>query len=99
VQAGDRLLQPFPTDGFEQIIQRVHLKGADGILVERRDKDDAGRDSGALQQFKAGSARHLNIEENDVRLGFLHQGHRLIDIRSLSDERQLFELGEHEPQL
>ena len=69
-----RLGHPLFVKGFQQIVDRVHFKCLHGILVECGGKNDFRQRDFSIKQLldhaKAVEARHLHIEENQVRIVF-----------------------------
>ena len=59
-------------DRLQQVVDRVHLERLDRVLIEGGDEDELRRSTPALEQpprdFEAGQARHLDVEEHEVRL-------------------------------
>ena len=54
------------TDGFEQVVKSAMVVGVDGVVVMSGDHDNANLGVEVIEQLKAGSAWHLNVEEDDV---------------------------------
>ncbi len=83
-----RQLRPRAIDGpgkaigvkrLEQIIQRVHLEGAQRVLIERRHEHHHRRRVRVelLQHREAVAARHLHVEKENVGPHAAHGGDRL----------------------
>src|SRR5690242_10459209 len=53
-------------DGLEEVVERVHFEGAEGVLVVGSGEDDLGDDFQALEQLEAGHAGHLDVEKEEV---------------------------------
>ena len=66
----ERFVQSLLTEGFEQIVCRVHLKCSERKLVVRRRKNNHHVALDQLQHFKSVQLWHLNVEKQDVRLQF-----------------------------
>ena len=68
----DRLHHPLAIERLQQIINRIHLERPNGVLVERSRKHDLGKRHLAVEQLlqhaESVEARHLHIEEHQVRL-------------------------------
>ena len=66
--AGERGRQPRGLDGLQQVIEGGPLEGVQREAVEGGDEDhDRARPRPkAVQQLKAGQARHLDVEQHDV---------------------------------
>ena len=63
-------LQPYRVDRFQHVIHGIDFKRLDRALVKRGDENHAGSGSGfhqAAGDFEAREARHLHVEEGDVR--------------------------------
>jgi len=85
--------------GLQQIIDGIHVKGAHGVLIVGRRKNElrqcflfvAARSGHAsfideaLNHRKAVEARHLHIEKDQIRVLFLDQIDGLDAIRPLPD--------------
>lgn len=70
----DSLPQAFLANGLEQVIRCASLKGAQGVMVVGRHKDDAGRERGeTAHHFEAIAVGHLDIEEDQVRMSGANQ--------------------------
>ena len=61
--------EPFVAEGFKQIIERVGLKGADGVLVVCGNKDGErhGVCPNSFDHFQAVELGHLHIEEDEIK--------------------------------
>ena len=57
-------------EGLEQVVDCIHLEGADGVLVEGGGEDDLGEAGGGVEELfddgEAIEAGHLDVEEDDV---------------------------------
>ena len=73
-------------DGLEEVVGRVELPGLIRVLIERRHEDHnrfrAVRQSG--DHAASVDVRHLPIEQQDIRLEFLHQPEGIGPCRRLS---------------
>ena len=66
-----RLVEPILRIGFQQVVDGIHLKSLDGVLVVGRAEDDQGRLFEQVEQFQSCQFRHLDIEEYQVGLQLL----------------------------
>ncbi len=80
---------------FEQVIERVGFKCADGVFVESGGEDDERQSLAGkfLQQLEAIHFRHLHVEENKVGLlsldgskGVLSAGTFVNDLQELCEK-------------
>ena len=63
--------------GLEQVVDCIHLKGAEGIGIPGCGENDAGRGGTGqgvelIEQGEAVQTGHTNIEEEQLRRGFAH---------------------------
>ncbi len=75
---GEALLR----DRFEQVVHRRNLEGPDGVLVVRRDEDHRGHAlcPDGVDHREAIDARHLHVEQHEIRLPVLNQRDRLAPV-------------------
>jgi hypothetical protein len=95
LETRDRRREPRRSDRFEQVVQRVHVEGAQGVVVVRGHEHDPGRHRGASEEIEPRFARHLDVEEDDVRLLPGEMSRRLAHARRLSAH---FDFGMHRQQ-
>ena len=85
-----RLLQPPHVDGLEQVVDGVDLERLERVLVEGGDEHDHRRIGIALEQaagdLEAAQARHLDVEEDEVRLVRLDRADRLATVGGGGDD-------------
>lgn len=77
--AGEHLGEALVIERLEQVVERVHLEGLEGIGVVRGDEDDGGGEGGAhlAQHLEAVHARHLHVQEEHVHRVLAQGLHRL----------------------
>ena len=63
-----RSIKPLGAKWFEQIIHRVHFKRPQRVLIICRCKNNSDVVTDQLQHLKTIELRHLNIEEDQIRL-------------------------------
>ena len=70
---------------FEEIIDRCDFERPDRILVVRGHEDDWGHAlrSNGVNDRKSVSARHLDIEEDEVQLSFTNESNGLTSVARL----------------
>ena len=73
--------------GLEQVIERVHFKRAERVLVVRGDEDDRRhRAAERARQRQAVDLRHLNIEKHQIGRRALDRRHRLRTVAAFADQ-------------
>lgn len=65
------------------------LEGFQRVLVERRDEDEMRTLADVPRDLHAAQARHVHIQETDVRLVLLEQLHGLAAVAGLGHDLQL----------
>src|SRR5215510_5755704 len=65
-QFRQRLFESFELDGFEKIVDRVHLERIQSESVERCRKNNCRLLWQLLKKLKAGHSGHLNIEKDGI---------------------------------
>src|SRR5204863_4398472 len=75
-------------DGLGHVAARARADHGDHVLggVGYRQRQEAGVCGGALDHLDAAAVRHVHVEEDDVGLGRLDLGHRLVDGRGVAHE-------------
>ena len=65
-RAFEGFLKTFPVEGFEQVVERMHVESLQGVLVVGRHEDDHRhlRRPDGLQHRKAIGHRHLHVEKD-----------------------------------
>jgi hypothetical protein len=90
---------------LEQIVEGVHLEGANGVRIVRGDEDDSKLRTGlrplpqAIEQRETGVGRHVDVEEHGVRRVGPHRRDRCLERRGLFDDLDLRVRCEHRSQL
>src|SRR5262252_1074849 len=79
-----RLRQANWLDGLEHIIDSICIKGADGILVVSRSKDDIRRFGELRQEIESAQARHFDVEQDHIGPGIAKDLKRIQAIGSLA---------------
>ena len=64
-----RLAHRLDADGFEQVIDTVHLESLDGILIVGGGEDDGGVDGHAIEDAEGIAIRQLDVHEDQVGCG------------------------------
>ena len=96
-----RLFEPGHVHGLEQVVDRVHGKRVDRILVEGRDEHEVGAEVGLDQpacDFEAGEPGHLDVEEDEIRRHFADHPQRVHAVLRLADDLRPADLSEQEAQ-
>src|SRR6266852_1166519 len=91
--------EPRPGERFEQVVDRVHLEGAQCECVISGHENDRGR-GGGIELFQYGKAihfRHLDVEEYERRPEIADHLQRFIAVASLADDDRLGKSGEQSP--
>ena len=87
-----------PRERLQQIVDRLHLEGADRVLVVGgREHDVRRRPRERLQHLEAVHARHLHVEEDEVGLPLLDHLQRLDAVGRLADHLDAAELARGSP--
>ena len=81
-------LEAFPVEGLQQVIEGVHLEGAQGVVVV------GGASVHSAQHGEAVHLGHLHVEEQQVRRVLLDGGHSLAPIGALADNLDVAVGGE-----
>ncbi len=81
-------VQPLARKGLHEVVDRVGLERLQGVAVEGGDEDDRGEVLGldARQDAEAVEARHLHVEEHEVRLPLADRLHGLEAVAALTDD-------------
>ena len=74
-------------NGLQQIVERVDLERAQGILVVGRREDEERHALEALEQIEATAAGHGDVEEQHVDRQLREARLRLVGVRRLPDHR------------
>src|SRR5438034_1090251 len=86
-----RFLETLTVERFQQIINRVHFKGLERVLVVSRHKyhqrHRLARDR--RTNLETTEPRHLHIEKNQVRSLLLDRGDRLSSIAAFADDIEI----------
>ena len=64
----ERRGEPLVRERLQQVVDRVDLERPQGELVVRRDEDDRHAAAEQLEHLEAVELRHLDVEEQQVRL-------------------------------
>ena len=89
----ERALKPLVHQRLQEVIERVRVKGVDRVAVEGR-HEHHHRHAGlrdAAQHLEAVDARHLDVEEHEVRRVGGDRFDRLAAIRALRDDLEVVE--------
>lgn len=88
--------QPIFRDGLKQVVERLHVEGAHGVFVVRRDEHDDRHVIGAdlLQDVEAVLAWHLDVEQQEVRRMFGHRTDRRIAVCGFAHDLDVRMFGE-----
>src|ERR1043165_7658918 len=64
--ADSRNRQALGMHGLEQVIDRIHLEGAQRVFVVRRDKDHVRRSADHRHQVETAATAELDVEEHHL---------------------------------
>jgi hypothetical protein len=78
--------QALGAERFQQVVDRMDLERFDRVLVIGGDEDDRDLAPEQLQHVKAVQLRHLNVEEDQIRLLLRDRFHRLETVAALCDD-------------
>ncbi len=95
----ERGRQPLGLDGLEQIIERVDLEGAHGMVVVRGREDDARHVIEPRQQIEPRTARHLDVQEKQLRSERVDARHGFAHIARFAHDVDPGKVREQAPQL
>src|SRR5690606_36826874 len=92
----ERTLEALRLEGLQQVVQRVRLEGLQGELVVGGDEDGHRHplDAYPFEHAEAVEPRHLDIEEDQVRLHFADRFDRLDPVLALPRELHVVLPGE-----
>ncbi len=94
----ERALEPLVHQRLQQVVERVRVEGVDRVAVEgghEYDHRHAGlRD--AAQHLESVDARHLDVEEHEVRRVRGDRVDRLAPVRALRDDLEVVESAQAE---
>ena len=95
--AFERAAEAFVVEGLEQVVERRHLEGAQGVCIIGGDEDDRRPPvTGAAQQLEGVAAGHLHVQEH--QLGLAEQRQRVAPVAGLADQPDLGIAGEQAAQ-
>ena len=83
-------------DRLQQVVERTLRERLNRVVIESRDEHEVGTASDVCRGVHAGQARHVHVEEADIRLALVEQGDRLAAVPGLRDD---LELGPHDREL
>src|SRR5258705_12111538 len=88
----DGLVEAIIFEGFEEIIERVNFKSADGVFIVRGHEHDQwpAFDREFREDPKAIEPGHLHVEKNKIGGETLDRGHSLASVRAFADD---FDIG------
>ena len=90
-------------DGFQQVVERIHLKGPDRVVVKGGGKNEQGKRRLLLNQAAHDpqpiQTRHLHIQKDNLRRFFPHHLDRFHAVLGLPDDIDFRETFEQERQL
>ncbi len=66
LRAFDRRVETLAANGLQEIVHRVHIKGAHGVLVVCGDKDDWNVRTDQFQDVESRQFGHLHVEKNQI---------------------------------
>ena len=82
----DRGGEAVGAERLQQVVDGVHVEGADGVLIERGHEHDGHVAADQLQHLEAVELRHLHVEDQQVRPQVRHGLHRFESVRALGDD-------------
>ena len=87
----ERAREPDIFDRLQQVGDRVRLEGFEGIVVVRRGKDNDRQVNGADRacNLQAGHPRHLDIQEDQIRLDLSDGRYRITPRNTFPLHREL----------
>ena len=86
-------------DGLQKVVERVDLEGLDGVLVVGGGEDHLGQFFEAFQQFEAGHAGHLDVEEEKVGRELRDHRERFLAVARFAGDLDLGMLQQQAAQL
>ena len=89
-----RLGQALRAERLQQVVDRVHLKGLDRVLVVGGDEDHRCLAADQLENVEAIEFRHLDVEEEQIGLLFGDGLHRLEAVAALGNHLDIGMLPE-----
>jgi hypothetical protein len=87
----ERLLETLLIERLEQVVERVHLKGAHRVMIIGRHEDDVRHPFGneRADHGEAVQLRHLHIEKDQIAGSVAERGDRLDAVLTLADDLKL----------
>ena len=84
---------------FQQVVERMPIKRADGIRIKRSDEDSQRHpiDTDRLHDLQAAHLRHLNIKEDDVGAFAFDALHRFDAVRAFANHLEIRSVREQLP--
>jgi hypothetical protein len=67
--------EPFLAEGFQQVVDRVHVEGGQCVLIVRGREHDRHRAPQQLQHLEATELRHLHVQKQEVWRQLRHGFH------------------------
>ena len=95
-RALQRVGEPLAVERFEQVVERADLECAQRVLIVGGDEDDQRHALAAdrFDHFEAVHLRHLNIEEDEIRLVIDDGGHGFFSVAALRDDLDIAFTGQ-----
>ena len=105
--------QPLGAERLQQVVDGVHLEGAQRVLIVGGDEDHGDVAADQLEHLEAVELRHLHVEQQQIGLQLGHRLDRLEAVGALGDDldagiaarysrstaaRQLFVVDNRDPQ-
>src|SRR5262245_9503744 len=91
--------EPLRIDGLDQVVERAHLEGPEREFVIGRREDHERHRVERREEIEARLARHLHVEEEELRLQILERLPGGPGVRGLADDLDLGILAEETAEL
>ncbi len=89
-RAIDRFGQPLRAERLQQIVDRVDFECLQRVLIVRGDEDHGDVAADEIEHLEAVELRHLDVEEQQIRLQFGDDLDRLEAIGALGDDSHVW---------
>jgi hypothetical protein len=88
LQTRERSGEAFRRHGLEQVVERIDLESAEGVLVEGRHKNDPCARADVGHEIEAVASPELDVEQHQIVIGGREPRARVLEGARFADERE-----------